>query len=1743
MNNLKMKAIMKTTNTIKNFAMRFVAIMAVVLLAGNAWGEQASITFSSLYNSNTVIGEDAIEIVEGITVSFTDGGTATQYYTNGTSIRWYGGGTMTISSTIGNITAVTITYTRTDNDISADAGTWNSPNWSCNNDDITSVTFTEAGTSGHLRISTISVTYTPLPSGYAVTYDAGEHGTAPSGATASSVELAAITGVTGYTCTGWVANKAVKEGNTSKAAGTALSNGTTYTILEATTFTAQWRANTYKVDFDANGGSGSMSKQDFEYGTAQNLSANGFTAPTHKYFYGWHRTESEADAGNREYTNEQSVSNLSSTDNSTVKLYAVWKDHTYKNYRTVCNDKYTVTYEAPDATSGEVPTDATEYSKNDEVTVLGGGTLAKTNYSFAGWTDGANNYAAGAKFNITDFVTLSAVWECAKAVEVSKATTTTNGSFTLDKSGELATCEGNVVVTVTPSANTGYEFSAITVDGVGTKDDNAKTVTYTQFSEGESEINVIFAPKTYTITLDREGATNGSESVTMTYNSATHTAITAPTKDGNTFGGWWSEDNGNGSMVMDADGTLQANVTNYTDKDGKWIKDATCTLYAKWTLKDATITLNNYTGTATTTGYKYGDQFTLPEDNDACNGKSFVGWSSVEINNSVNKPTAATYHEPNTVVTLGETNTFYAVFAEDGGEDYVLVTSTSTALAAGDHIIIANAKEAGEATKAIGKQNDNNRTAVSITIAEGGVIENPTLATSTSNTTDIYPFVLEANNGAFAIKEDFTGGRYLTAPGSGSSGNNYMRTADEANATTAKWNISIAPETAVASVRGNNTATNARNTMQNNGNLFSCYASANQSPVYIYRRPSSTNYTTVCEDCEEVTLSFEAVEHGTMVVKRGGKTLSNGNTITTCDEESITVKVTPDAANHYRITAMSISGVDGISINPATTAGLPSTEEIIYTVTIPEDATGTLTITPTIEAIPTKTVVFVTNGDNSGVSSQTVYVGEAPQMPAALAVGKSFEESYTTFAGWTKTAWEGIKVRSAKDALTGDQKVFLPNENGIVITDEDAETITYHAVWANGTPTTSYEKLANNSFSTTDKYVISEGTHYFNTCYNTDENNSWGYCTTAPAEYAPIEFTLSGTASALVARTIESTPRYLKSLATNDFQMSSTSTTVALSANGEILNSSNNSYILKYNNTGLRWYSSSAGQKVYFYRVVISDDVYYLTTSHNITGATKAGTALTPATLKSTDEHAYAGKSITLTAELNVGYELNSWAVTTGADAVDGTEDTDASGNPTFTFDMPAGDVVVSVNTSINTNVEVGENEEFVIDEPAALNNLVVEDGGTVTVNAETTLNNLIVEAGGQVSGSSALTVNNLTINSEAGKSGQVMNATNVTVNGDIYLEIKLCEGAMDAEASRKWYCISAPFNVNMNGGFLWGDGTPMVLNTDFQLFEWDGDRRATGISGWKRVSGVMKAGIAYFIGFDDDRSNQNIIKLKATNKTISNKSSISAPEHSSSVDVKYANWNGLANPNFHYIALDKDVQAFDHSAQGYNPYESGEYNFVVGTPFFIKETGDITIEAADNGAFRAPKREVEQLSYCVRIAREGKAGFDNQMYVRASEEASASYEEGHDLVTMNAETSNYGALLWTVNYGGKRLAIEEAPLVNDKASYALSLYAPADGAYRIETPTVRMNADLYLTYEGAIIWDLSMGAYEAELVKGNNEGYGLLLQAKMPMTPTGVEQSEVSHQPSDIQKIIIDDNVFILRGGKMYDVTGKAVK
>ena len=127
----------------------------------------------------------------------------------------------------------------------------------------------------------------------------------------------------GYTFNGYWTGTTTRSTQYYKADGSSAMN---WDKAQTTTLNALWIANTYTVHFDGNGyTSGSMDDQLFTYDVSQNLNNNEFKKTGHT-FAGWN---TKADGTGTSYTDRQSVSNLSSTNNATVTLYAQWTLNTY----------------------------------------------------------------------------------------------------------------------------------------------------------------------------------------------------------------------------------------------------------------------------------------------------------------------------------------------------------------------------------------------------------------------------------------------------------------------------------------------------------------------------------------------------------------------------------------------------------------------------------------------------------------------------------------------------------------------------------------------------------------------------------------------------------------------------------------------------------------------------------------------------------------------------------------------------------------------------------------------------------------------------------------------------------------------------------------------------------------------------------------------------------------------------------------------------------------------------------------------------------------------------------------------------------------------------------------------------------------------------------------------------------------------------------------------------------------------
>ena len=116
----------------------------------------------------------------------------------------------------------------------------------------------------------------------------------------------------GYTFVGWYTE------STFKTKVTQIKTGST----GSKTFYAKWTANKYTIAFNANGGTGTMSKlTGVSYSTTKTLTANAFKRSGYT-FTGWN---TKKDGSGTAYKDKASVSKLSSTNGATVTLYAQWK--------------------------------------------------------------------------------------------------------------------------------------------------------------------------------------------------------------------------------------------------------------------------------------------------------------------------------------------------------------------------------------------------------------------------------------------------------------------------------------------------------------------------------------------------------------------------------------------------------------------------------------------------------------------------------------------------------------------------------------------------------------------------------------------------------------------------------------------------------------------------------------------------------------------------------------------------------------------------------------------------------------------------------------------------------------------------------------------------------------------------------------------------------------------------------------------------------------------------------------------------------------------------------------------------------------------------------------------------------------------------------------------------------------------------------------------------------------------------
>ena len=336
----------------------------------------------------------------------------------------------------------------------------------------------------------------------------------------------------GYTATGW-------EGDYSG-------------VTEDRTVTLAYRANRYRIAFDANGGSGTIPNQHLEYGKKSNLSENVFTRTGYS-FAGW-RLENKGN-GTR-YSDGQEILNLTDIDDGVLTMYAQWTPHSY-----------TIRYDA-NGGKGSIADQRMTYDKADK---LKANAFTRNGYTWAGWR--RDDSATGAQYRNRQEVknllpddggstTIYAQWM--------RNTYTVTFIDGLDGAtiGTVGAEYGQRAEAPTAPSHTGYTPSGWDTD--------FSNVT------GDMTVTMGYRANRYRIEFDKNSvrASGSTAGMQLEYGKPANLTRNGFSLDGHDWLYWTDDADGNGRQYSDTQ-----SVTDLTADDG-----ATVTLYAQWKIRRYTVT-------------------------------------------------------------------------------------------------------------------------------------------------------------------------------------------------------------------------------------------------------------------------------------------------------------------------------------------------------------------------------------------------------------------------------------------------------------------------------------------------------------------------------------------------------------------------------------------------------------------------------------------------------------------------------------------------------------------------------------------------------------------------------------------------------------------------------------------------------------------------------------------------------------------------------------------------------------------------------------------------------------------------------------------------------------------------------------------------------------------------------------------------------------------------------------------------
>lgn len=259
------------------------------------------------------------------------------------------------------------------------------------------------------------------------------------------------------------------------------------------------------------------------------------------------------------------------------------------------------------------------------------------------------------------------------------------------------------------------------------------------------------------------------------------------------------------------------------------------------------------------------------------------------------------------------------------------------------------------------------------------------------------------------------------------------------------------------------------------------------------------------------------------------------------------------------------------------------------------------------------------------------------------------------------------------------------------------------------------------------------------------------------------------------------------------------------------------------------------------------------------------------------------------------------------------------------------------------------------------------------------------------------------------------------------------------------------------------------------------------------------------------------------------------------------AGWNGVANPALYHAFVNPGTafgQVYVPDEKRYVPVTLSDAKFVVGEGAFVQAPNTLpSVPAVTSNPFSAPRRTRAQanLTYDVRIA-PVEASYTDRLFIKTTDDKEEDvYTVGQDLAKLGV--SNLVPQMW-INRYNEKLCVNTQALQHATITYPLGIQVPAEGEYTISIQNADDNDQtvVYLTLDGRVIWNLSMAPYTTTMEAGTSQRYGLRLNAKAPQTATDIDEAIIDAR-GDTRKVLIDNQVFIIRGNNVYSVDGQLVK